>query len=77
VADGRPPEVFHVDLAAILRRHDQSTNVRLEPFDEVYVGQTRRGCVAACLPPWMRKLGGWLDGPGDGRPPAEAARAGP
>jgi protein involved in polysaccharide export with SLBB domain len=56
VADGRPPEVFHVHLEAILAEGDQSSNVRLEPFDQVYVGQTRRHCVACCLPPWMRSL---------------------
>lgn len=58
VADGRPPEVFRVDLEAILRRGDQATNVRLEPFDQVYVGQTRRKCLACCLPPWLRKVCG-------------------
>jgi protein involved in polysaccharide export with SLBB domain len=56
IADGRPPEVFHVDLEAILRRGDQATNVRLEPFDQVYVGQSRRNCIACCLPPWLRSV---------------------
>jgi polysaccharide biosynthesis/export protein len=56
IADGRPPEVFHVNLEAILLRSDQSTNIPLEPFDQIYVGQSRRNCVACCLPPWLRKL---------------------
>jgi protein involved in polysaccharide export with SLBB domain len=58
VAAGRAPEVFHVNLEAILRRGDQATNVRLEPFDQVYVGQTRQHCIACCLPPWVRSLFG-------------------
>ena len=66
IADGTPPEVFHVDLAAILLRNDQRSNVLLEPFDQVYVGQTRRSCLAECLPPWLRRVGhevgGWLGG---------------
>jgi protein involved in polysaccharide export with SLBB domain len=62
VADGTPPEVFHVDLEAILLRGEQQTNVLLEPFDQVYVGQTRRSCVAGCLPPWVRRVAGWFGG---------------
>jgi protein involved in polysaccharide export with SLBB domain len=56
VADGHPPEVFHVELEAILVRGDQSSNLQLEPFDQIYVGQTRRHCIACCLPPWLRML---------------------
>jgi protein involved in polysaccharide export with SLBB domain len=70
VADGHPPEVFHVDLEAILRRGDQTSNVRLEPFDQVYVGQTRRHCIACCLPPWLRALFG-------GAPPDDRTNAAP
>jgi protein involved in polysaccharide export with SLBB domain len=58
VADGHPPEVFHVNLEAILVRGDQATNIQLEPFDQVYVGQTRRYCIACCLPPWLRSMCG-------------------
>jgi protein involved in polysaccharide export with SLBB domain len=56
IAEGRSEEVFHVDLDAILHRHDQSTNVRLEPFDQVYVGQSTQHCIACCLPPWLRSV---------------------
>src|SRR5207253_2991784 len=54
VADGRDPEVFHIDLQGILLRKDQGTNVRLEPFDQVYVGQTRQAVIDRCMPPWLR-----------------------
>ena len=58
VADGKPPEVFHVDLDAILRARDLQTNVRLEPFDRIHVGQTRTSQMACHAPPWLR----WLCG---------------
>ena len=69
VADGRTPEVFHVDLAAIVLKHDQQSNVRLLPFDQVYVGQSRRSTYVPALPPWLRPVynalvGMW--GPKDG-----------
>jgi protein involved in polysaccharide export with SLBB domain len=56
VAEGKPPEVFHVDLAAIVNKHDPQTNVPLEPFDQIYVGQSRRSKLCPCLPPWLRPL---------------------
>jgi protein involved in polysaccharide export with SLBB domain len=54
VADGKPPEVFTVDLRAILFDHDQQTNIRLEPSDQVYVGQTAGEHLRCCLPSWLR-----------------------
>ena len=54
VADGHDPEVFHVDLRAIADGKDTSTNVRLRPFDQVYVGQTRKAALERCVPPWLR-----------------------
>ncbi len=54
VPDGQPPEVFRVDLRAVLWGHDSTTNVRLLPFDEVFVGETRQCCWEKCVPPWLR-----------------------
>jgi protein involved in polysaccharide export with SLBB domain len=56
VADGRDPQVFHIDLRAIATQKDASTNVRLQPFDQVYVGQARRAVFDRCLPPWLRPM---------------------
>jgi protein involved in polysaccharide export with SLBB domain len=56
VADGKPPEVFHVDLSAIVLKQDPQTNVALEPFDQVYIGQTRRSKLCPCFPPWLRPV---------------------
>jgi protein involved in polysaccharide export with SLBB domain len=54
VTDGRAPEVFHINLQAIVLQHDQRTNLRLQPFDQVYVGQTRQAALEKCFPPWLR-----------------------
>ena len=56
VADGTPPEVFPVDLAAILLKKETRSNVRLEPFDRVYVSQSRRARLEARLPPWLKRV---------------------
>jgi polysaccharide export outer membrane protein len=54
VVDGGRPEVFQVDLAAILLRQDQRTNITLEPQDQVFVGETKRFSLVKCLPPWLQ-----------------------
>jgi polysaccharide export outer membrane protein len=54
VAAGRRPEVFPVDLPAILTRGDDATNVLLQPYDQVYVGETRRAAWMKYLPPWLQ-----------------------
>lgn len=52
VASGGAPESVRVDLAAILVRGEQATNVTLEPSDIVVVGETRRSRFARMLPEW-------------------------
>jgi protein involved in polysaccharide export with SLBB domain len=54
LGDNQRPEAFHVDLHAIVLRHDHKTNIRLLPFDQVYVGQTRKAQIEQAIPPWMR-----------------------
>jgi polysaccharide biosynthesis/export protein len=56
VADGRSPEVFHVDLEAILLKQDQRTNVTLESFDQIYIGQSRGSSALTCIPPWLQPV---------------------
>lgn len=56
VASGGRPQVFAVDLEAILLRGDPTTNVLLQPFDEVYVGELPRAKVGKALPHWLRPL---------------------
>jgi protein involved in polysaccharide export with SLBB domain len=56
VADGKAPEVFQVDLDGILLQRDQQSNIRLEPFDQIYVGESSRARLSSCFPPWLRPL---------------------
>jgi len=58
VAEGKTPEVFHIDLAAIVLRKDAETNILVQPFDQVHIGQSRRSSFCACLPPWLRSVFG-------------------
>ncbi len=53
VAAGGPPEVFQVDVAAVLADNDPTTNVPLRPSDAVYVGETKRSVFARILPDWL------------------------
>ncbi len=54
LGDNRRPEIFRVDLNAIVMKHDQRTNIRVLPFDQVYVGETRESKVEKAIPPWLR-----------------------
>jgi protein involved in polysaccharide export with SLBB domain len=62
VADGKQPEIFHVDLPAIVLKQDQQSNIRLHPFDQIYIGQTKQSCMVKCLPPWCRGFFEYLCG---------------
>jgi len=53
VAAGRRPEVFTVDLAAVLLRGDSRSNVIMQPDDEVYIAETPRYSMLKALPEWM------------------------
>jgi polysaccharide biosynthesis/export protein len=59
VGDNQRAEVFHVDLRAIVIDNDPKTNVRVQPFDQIHVGETRRAKVEKCIPLWVR----WLYSP--------------
>lgn len=56
VAESKPPEVYHIDLKGIVMHDDERTNLRLQPFDRIYVGETRKSCLAKCLSPCLRPL---------------------
>jgi protein involved in polysaccharide export with SLBB domain len=72
VAEGQRPEVFHVDLHAIVLQHDQHTNIRLQPFDQIHVGETRQARVERNMPPWIRPLYETLS---NTTPPGKAAES--
>jgi protein involved in polysaccharide export with SLBB domain len=54
LGESRRPEALHVDLHAIVLKHDHRTNIRLMPYDQVYVGETRQAQVERAIPPWLR-----------------------
>jgi protein involved in polysaccharide export with SLBB domain len=54
VAEGKTPELFHINLAAIVLRKDPETNILLQPFDQIHIGRSQRASYRECLPPWLR-----------------------
>jgi protein involved in polysaccharide export with SLBB domain len=54
IGENHRPEVYHVDLDAIVLRQDHRTNLRLHAFDQIYVGETRRAKIENALPPIIR-----------------------
>jgi protein involved in polysaccharide export with SLBB domain len=56
VANGQRPELYAVDLEAILMKNNPETDVILRPYDQVYIGQTKGASLARHMPPWVRKL---------------------
>ena len=54
MVSGKPPELFDVDLEAILIRGEPESTVVLQPFDTIYIGELRRARLGKALPHWMR-----------------------
>ena len=53
VAVGSAPQVFRANLKTV-QHGDHTTNVLLEPGDQIYVGETRRSSFARLLPDWLK-----------------------
>ncbi len=53
VAAASRPQVFRVDVAAVLVDGDPRTNVTLQPDDQVYVGETKRSSLSRLMPDWL------------------------
>ena len=64
IAAGERPEVFRVNVEAVLVDNNQTSNIPLNPSDQVYVGETRGSSFSRVMPHWMgtayRKLTGLL-----------------
>jgi polysaccharide export outer membrane protein len=64
IAAGQPPEVFRVDVEAVMLDNNPATNIPLRPSDQVYIGETRGSALSRSLPHWMgtvyRRLMGLL-----------------
>jgi protein involved in polysaccharide export with SLBB domain len=68
LGENQRPEVIRVDLDAITLKNDHRTNIRLLPYDQIYVGETRRSQVERAIPPWVRSLYTPVDAKDSGRP---------
>jgi protein involved in polysaccharide export with SLBB domain len=55
VASGGQPELFPIHLEEASGK-DRRAVLQLEPFDQIYIGETRRSSFRKCLPPWLRPL---------------------
>jgi protein involved in polysaccharide export with SLBB domain len=53
VAAATRPQVFRVDVAAVLVDGDARTNVPLLPDDQVYIGETRQSSLSRLMPDWL------------------------
>lgn len=53
VAAGGRPEVFRMNVEAVLLDGDPGTNIPLRPSDQVYVGETRGSSFSRVLPHWL------------------------
>jgi polysaccharide export outer membrane protein len=56
------PQIFQVDLQAILIRGDEKSNVRIQPYDQIYVPESRACRIGKCLHPLLRPVGRVLSG---------------
>jgi len=54
LADGAPAEVFHIDLQAILLHGDDRTNIRVQPLDEIYVGERTSSYFRRLVPTFLK-----------------------
>ena len=55
LGEGRP-EVFHVDLDAIVLRKVDATNIRLMPGEHIFVGEIRQARIEKAVPPLLRPV---------------------
>jgi protein involved in polysaccharide export with SLBB domain len=64
IAMGRRPEVFNVNVEAVLLDADQTTNIPLRASDQVYIGESKSSTLARVMPHWMgtayRRVAGLL-----------------
>ena len=56
LAEGAAPEVLRIDLEAILKRNDNRTNVRLQPLDEIYIGEKPSSYYRRAIPGFLLPL---------------------
>jgi protein involved in polysaccharide export with SLBB domain len=53
VAAATKPQLFRVNVPAVLVDGDNRTNVALQPDDQVYVGETKQSSLSRLMPDWL------------------------
>jgi protein involved in polysaccharide export with SLBB domain len=54
--EDKSPEVFRINLRAILLQNDPRTDVVVQPLDRIYIGEKRTFSFEKCIPPWLRPI---------------------
>jgi polysaccharide biosynthesis/export protein len=54
--EDKRPEVFRINLRAILLQQDPRTDVVVQPLDRIYIGEKRTFSFEKCIPPWLRPI---------------------
>jgi protein involved in polysaccharide export with SLBB domain len=53
VAEGRPPELYHVGGS---NGATAASNIIVQPYDEIYIDETKPSPFARCFLPWFKPL---------------------
>jgi protein involved in polysaccharide export with SLBB domain len=53
VAASSRPQVYRVNVAAVLVDGDSRTNVPVQPDDQVYIGETKQSSLSRLMPDWL------------------------
>lgn len=56
ISEGQRPEIYPVNLQDIVLKKDLQTNIRLEPSDQVYIGETKQSSLEKVVPPCFRPV---------------------
>ena len=56
LALNRQPQIFTVDLQDIFLNGNPQTNIIIEPFDNVWIGELARSKLGKALPKWLRPV---------------------
>jgi protein involved in polysaccharide export with SLBB domain len=56
IIEGRPPQVFHLNGQDLLKNPEPGTSLRLQPYDQVFIGEAHRAKLARCFAPCLRPL---------------------
>lgn len=56
VVEGGKPELYRVDLRAILFYEDPKSNIVVQPGDEIFIGERASFSFERCVAPWLRPI---------------------